>query len=114
MADDLKIEKRVGEVSVVAPEGMIDASTAGEFGKALEEVLAVSDKLVCDFQKVSFISSAGLGKLVAANSRLKKKKGRLMIAGLQPKVRNVFDGFELPDFFQIRPDAAAAIQELGG
>jgi anti-anti-sigma factor len=46
--------------------------------------------VVIDFHNVDHMSSACLGLLVAANTRVNKKEGRLRLANIQPKLMTVF------------------------
>ena len=53
--------ERKGGILIGALEGRIDGSNAGDFQSALESGIGAEDNaLVLDFEKVSFISSAGL------------------------------------------------------
>ncbi|HEY4644295.1 MAG TPA: STAS domain-containing protein [Bacteroidota bacterium] len=73
--------------------GRLDASTA----ESLEAQLNVIETTVTlDLSKLQYISSAGLGVLLAAKQRLSDNDADLKLTGLQPQVRHVFDvvGFD--------------------
>lgn len=53
-------------------EGSIDSTTAPQFSEALEDLEGV-EKLVLDFEKVEYISSAGIRVILAAYKSMNKK-----------------------------------------
>src|SRR6185503_6556227 len=67
---EVRIEK-IGEVTVIAPEGTIDSRTAPQFEKPALEALAKGERrIVVDFSKIDFTSSAGLRILLMLGKRL--------------------------------------------
>lgn len=69
-------------------------------------------KLVFDFSNLDYISSAGLRVVLVAAKRLKPEGGRLVLFGMQPQVREVFDisGFlNILDVAESREDAIARV-----
>ena len=48
-------------------------------------------QLVLDFAALDYISSAGLRLVLVLAKRLKQAGGKLVIYGMQPHVREVFD-----------------------
>lgn len=69
-------------------------------------------KLVFDFSHLDYISSAGLRVVLVAAKRLKPEGGRLVLFGMQPQVREVFDisGFlNILDVAESREDAIARL-----
>ena len=47
-------------------------------------------KLVVNFEKVKFLSSAVLGKLISLNKRIAAEKGRLAFCHIRPEILQVF------------------------
>jgi len=79
---------------VLAPMGRVDNASSDPFLQALSEVVATCQKesrlLVLDFSAVEYISSIGLRALMIAARQMKTGGGTMVIAGLQPLVREVF------------------------
>lgn len=73
--------------------GRLDASTAEQLEAELNKI---SSGITLDLSKLSYISSAGLGVLLAAQQRLTEVSADLKIIGVQPQVRRVFEvvGFD--------------------
>jgi anti-sigma B factor antagonist len=88
----VKVEmETVDGVTVVRPVGRLDAVTSPEFGKALTELTAQeSPRLVLDFSQSPFVSSAGLRVIVQAAKKC-LGGGKLVLCGIAPLVRQVFD-----------------------
>lgn len=105
-----------GDVTVVAPTGVLDGKAATTFERKLVELLdAKTTRLVIDLTKVSLVTSAGIRALVMAAKRL-RGGGGLALCGLSPQVRSVFDVAGLSTVFTITPnalDAAIAVSAQG-
>jgi anti-anti-sigma factor len=80
------------DIAIIPVSGRIDANSAPDLEHALNNcVNAGSEKLVVDFSGVEYVSSAGLRVLLSVRKRLVPLKGELVLAGLRPFVREVFD-----------------------
>ncbi len=96
-----------GDTVVVAPSGRIDSTTSDAVEKALIAVLDAGErKLVVDFSRVDYISSAGLRVLLVAAKRLSGGRGSFELANLGESVRQVFD---LAGFLPLFKSTGAAI-----
>jgi anti-sigma B factor antagonist len=69
--------------------------------------------VVVDLSGVDFLDSAGLGLLVALLKRVSERGGDLKIAGLQKKVRMVFEITRAFKVFEIFETNAEAMQACG-
>jgi anti-anti-sigma factor len=84
--------EKIGEVTVIAPEGTIDSRTAPQFEKPALEALAKGERrIVVDFSKVDFTSSAGLRVLLMLGKRLAPVGGTLVLCGVNEGVRKVLE-----------------------
>ena len=80
------------DIAIISVFGRIDANSAPDLEDALNKcVNAGSGKLVLDLSGVEYVSSAGLRVLLSVRKRLVPLKGELVLAGLRPFVREVFD-----------------------
>ncbi len=98
-----------GDVSVLHLEGFLDAHTAPVFEQAIQaELDANRSRLVVDGEKLTYISSAGLGVFMGFIEQIRELGGDLKICGLSPKVRQIFEilGFQaIYDMVETVPDA---------
>ncbi len=98
-------------VAVVTPSGVIDTRGSVAFERALMEVLeGATRRIVIDLQKVDLITSAGIRVLVMTGKRL--HDGRLVLCGLSPQVKSVFDIAGLTSYFGITATVAEALAAL--
>ncbi len=76
----LKVEKNItGGKAVAALEGRLDTVTAPELEAELKDVIENATELTLDFEKLEYISSAGLRVLLATQKVLGKKGGMKLI-----------------------------------
>lgn len=106
----MKIETTTIEaVTVVEMEGNLDTNTSIEAQDHINSVIdGGAAKLLTDFTKVDFVSSAGLRVLLATAKRLGGIGGSLRICGLNEAVNEVFEisGFStILEVFPTRDDA---------
>ena len=100
-------------VLIVSVSGRIDHTASEEFTLALEPLLARCAKgqpaLLLDFSAVDYISSAGLRVLLIAAKRSKASGGKVVLSGMRPEIREVFDISGFSAIFQILPGRDEAI-----
>jgi anti-anti-sigma factor len=81
-------------VVLVEVEGRVDHGTAPAFGSVLlphvEGCTGETKKLLIDLGKVHYMSSAGLRVLMIAAKGCRKQEGKMVLAALQPTVKEVF------------------------
>ena len=74
----------------IALEGRLDTLTAPDFEKKLEPALEGVEKLVFDFGKLEYISSAGLRVLLTA-MQIMEDQGEMTVKNVCPEVMDVFE-----------------------
>lgn len=86
---------RYADALVAAPVGRLNHDNAEALRAALEPLLAGCaagrDTLVLDFSRLDYISSAGLRVLMLAAKQARAQGGRIVVAALQPVVREIFE-----------------------
>jgi anti-anti-sigma factor len=95
-------------VLTVAVDGKIDGATAPDLESRLVEWLDQGEnRIVLDLREVYYISSAGLRVVLMGAKRL-QNKGRLVLAGLKPEVKEIFEmaGFDTILDFYDQPGSA--------
>jgi anti-anti-sigma factor len=107
-----------GTSVVLAPVGRIDHASADAFGASLQPHLdqcrGEAGAIVIDMRGVDYVSSVGLRILMVASRQIKGQKGRIVIAGLAPLVREVFDISRFNLVFELFDDVDAALNAVGG
>lgn len=103
------VTERDGAV-VVTPNGDIDLSRSPELRVILRGVQAKKpDLVVIDLSGVTYMDSSGLATLVESMRAAKTGGGRLILADMTPRVRDIFEIAHLDQFFSIVESVDAAI-----
>ena len=89
----MKIEtSEQGDIAILAFEGELETNTSQEAQDSITHLIDQGKrKLVIDFTRLDFISSAGLRVLLATAKRLGGSGGELRVCGLNDVVQEVFD-----------------------
>ncbi len=103
MSIDITVEPLPG-ATLVAVAGRLDSATSDAFEKTLlglyEQPAA---RVLLDCGALAYVSSAGLRVVLMAAKRARQGQGRLVLCGLSPNVREVF---EISGFVKILDIAA--------
>lgn len=81
----LSIETQLldGEILAVVLGGSLNSTTTDQFNQAIQNHLDQGrTKIIIDCRHVDYISSLGIGSLVALQARLRKKGGEVKLAAL--------------------------------
>lgn len=93
----------------LALDGELDASSAVVLDTELNKPELLSyKKVLIDCQKLSYISSAGLGVFISHLQRLQDSKVKLVFYNMQEKVFNVFEILGLDSLMTIVPTVQEA------
>lgn len=99
---NIRVEERPGG-TVVTPEGEIGYEEATPFQAALRRVSSQKPKkVVVDLSRVEYMNTPGLATLVEALQMAKKNNSRLVLCGLNDKVRAIFEIARLHKVFEIK------------
>ena len=101
--DVREAENTASGVTTLELSGQLDAHTAPIFERFLEERVRGrgKQKLVLDFAKLDYISSAGLGVLMGLIEEVRSNGGDMRLANLPEKIFHVLDLLGFPVVFQI-------------
>ena len=91
---------RNGSALELAPEGRLDTVTAPELETALKEELDGVTELTMNFEKLDYISSAGLRVLLWAHMSM-SPKGGMKVTHVSEIVQEVFDVTGFADILTI-------------
>lgn len=106
----------VGDVTVVrfVDKKILDEASIQEMGTELFQLVEGErrNKLLLNFSKVDFLSSAALGKLITLDKKVKASKGKLRLSNIRPEIYEVFAITKLNRLFEIKDDEADALAEF--
>ena len=103
-------ETRESSTIVLAAAGRIDALTAKQFESAvLASVQDGATPLVLDFDRLRYISSAGLRVILLAAKRQKQNSAKFALCNLRDEVRDVFEISGFAKMLDIHPSRDAAV-----
>ena len=101
------------QVTVLALNGYLDAYTAPQFEKAIqEEYDAGRVRMVVDCAGLTYISSAGLGVFMSFIEDVRGAGGDIKICSVVPTVYQVFEILGFPELFEILPTRADAVRKF--
>jgi anti-sigma B factor antagonist len=111
--DQLQIEARDGAVPgqrVMVLTGVLTISTL--FGFQDFAQADKSETLILDLTAVPYIDSAGLGSVISAHVSRDRQSRKLVLAGVNDRVKMVMTVTGVEQLFQIFPSVAQAEQAL--
>lgn len=99
-----------GPAKVVDLNGYLDAHTAPQLEEAFQSLIDSGDyQIVVNFRDLNYISSAGLGVFMAFIEEVRGNSGDIKMAGMSPKVYNVFDLLGFPMLYEIFDEEKQAV-----
>jgi anti-sigma B factor antagonist len=99
--------------SVIKLEGYLDAHTAPQFEQAVQSELDAGHvRFIVDCEKLTYISSAGLGVFMSFIEEIREQGGDIKICGLTPKVQQVFDILGFQELFDLCANQGEAVQRF--
>lgn len=97
-------------VTVIDLMGELDINTVGVLETEFNQLWKRKRyKIVLNFEKLTYSSTAGIGFLLGKVQRIRKKGGDILIVGLRPEVYRLFDLLELFGLFNTLPTEQDAI-----
>jgi anti-sigma B factor antagonist len=97
---------------VIAATGRIDSSTAAALEAVLPERVREQKITILSLADVLYVSSAGLRVLLIGAKAAKATGNKLILTGLSPAVREVFDISGFSKIFTIEDDVEAALAAI--
>lgn len=86
---EAQVEEK-GEVTVIRLEGRLDAHSAPQLEKQLQAIVDSGHfKFVLNFEKVEYLSSAGMRLMLAMSKKLKNLEGKLVACCMNEEVMDV-------------------------
>ena len=98
---------------VVALAGRMDAVSAPQFENTCELLIAAGAKnIIADIAALTYISSMGLGSLLAVAKKLQPKGGKLYVSGAAGMVKEVFRMAGFESIFPMVDNTALALETV--
>lgn len=95
---------------IIAPSGRIDSATSTAFDRHLSAVIERGDNnLIIDLSNLEYISSTGLSAFLSAAKKIRSSGGRMVLSGLNARIRLVFEMSGFLMLFQIFPNTEEAL-----
>lgn len=91
---------------------VVDDAVVNRIEAAARQVLEdfPGQRLLIDFGKVTYVSSAMFGRLIALNRLMKARGWRLLVCGMSPLIREMFAVTHLDQLFDFFDDRQAALR----
>jgi len=114
MESNLKIETIGQVIRMTLPGPNIDRTFLSGIEEQMLDAVreASAPRVVVDFRFVTFLPTIGLGTLIAVQKWTRQNGGRLRIAGLHGRVRELFHISRLDRIFEIDDSIEAAEQRV--
>ena len=111
----LEVEfEQSGTVTVAHLSGSIDGLTSETLSQAMSGALAEGrSRLIGDFARIEYVSSAGLRALLATLKEARRLGGDLRLAAVGADVYRVLDLSGFTSILKLYPDLSAAIASFG-
>lgn len=102
--------EQVDTTLVVIPAGRLDSNNATGFEKTVTDYVRNGERrIVIDLSQIEYISSAGLRVVLMLVKQLKAGNGSLVLCGMKPSIKEVFDISGFSKILQIRGTRAEAL-----
>ena len=96
-------------LSIISLEGAVDAHTAPQFEEAVQSAIdAGHNNIIVDCEKMTYISSAGLGVFMCFIEEVRDEGGDIKICGLSEKAKQPFEILGFDSLYEFCPDADTA------
>lgn len=113
----LRIQKQndIGIVGFITSR-ILDQSNVQQLGEEFDSLVDEFhlDKVVLNFDNVSYMSSAVMGKLVALLKKVKGAGGRLVLCNIEESIYEIFEIMRFDKMFEIAPNVDEAVDKLAG
>ena len=109
---DVQVQTLNDGLTVIAPSGDIDGSTAPAFQEQVVAAARPNSRLLLDMSGVDFMSSAGLRVLLILYRQISANGSRVVISGLNEPIEEAMSATGFLKFFTTVADRDAGLQAL--
>lgn len=97
---NITVEKNEKE-TILHVEGRVDTNTAADFENAVLENMGGAECLRLDFEKVAFVSSAGLRALLNGQKKANAEDKQMILCNINEVVEEVLDSTGFIDILEV-------------
>ncbi len=106
-------ETSTGKVKILHLEGFLDAHTSAILENEINKIFDKQEySIVVNFNKLTYISSAGLGVFMAFIERARQNGGDIKLCEMNNKIFNIFDMLGFPLLFEIYKTQEEAVEKF--
>ncbi len=80
-----------GDALYIALEGLLDSQTVSDLKTVLYENFDKVNAIEFDFEKLEYLTSAGLRTILVAQQAMNEKKGVMTVKNVPKEVMDIFD-----------------------
>ncbi|RYD78152.1 MAG: anti-sigma factor antagonist [Verrucomicrobiaceae bacterium] len=108
-------ETKQAEALILVVQGQLDTVSAPQFEARLLGTIGKGEQRICvDCGALNYVNSAGLKAFLVAAKELENTGGKMVLCGLSPAVKTVFDMIGFSQIMVILPTREEAVQKLCG
>lgn len=104
-------KKRQDSYAVLTVRGKLSSAEDQNFADEMKETFDLSKYVVIDMSSLDYISSSSLGIIVSYHKKAQKIGGNLVIAGVNPRVKNLLEIIGFSKIFDVSRSWADTIDE---
>lgn len=94
-------KKKENGSAILRPEGRLDTVTATELEGAVTDLLPELTELTFDFEKLTYISSAGLRVILSAQKKMDAASGKMKLINVSEAVMDILEVTGFTDILTI-------------
>jgi anti-sigma B factor antagonist len=107
------IEGKIDDVIIFKLDGRLDSNTSPEFNRKIKEIIKDgTNYIIIDFEKVEYLSSAGLREILNAAKTLKSNAGKLVLCSMSDYIKEIFEVAGFDNIFPIVPAMDDAMKKI--
>ena len=108
---DLKVSVRtVRDVSVLDVTGTLDSTTVAQLERVFQAAMKENKKrFVFNLGETEYISSIGWGVFVSNLKAIREKGGDIVLCGMSPSIRHVYELLDFEKIIKAYPEEQAAL-----
>lgn len=106
-------QEALANARIISIAGQLNSGNAANVENEITGLIARGDhRLLLDFSHLDYISSAGLRVVLVVAKLLKAERGRLILFGMQPQVKEVFEISGFLSILEVAPNREEAISRI--
>lgn len=99
-----------GSINIISLDGILNADTSTKFDEILQSISDLEiPRILIETEKLSYISSAGIGCFIGVIKRIRSKGGDIRFVHMESRVKRVFDLLDMSDFFEYYDSMDSAV-----